>query len=293
MTQEITTSTYKISEIRGDVWLHHEQNEKLTPGKEYSISLGDLLITAPLAEATVELSSTNQIHVGNSDKEIFVFDHAVQDQIYDITEVAIDVSSIASIAEYSLVDALAYDINLNTLFNQADFSLLSGNEDSALSYQTINQHRSHLTPTVEIHDVISDFNPVNDRFVIPYPGSIAEGSGGFTEAQIKNNSSQYDIALHKIDSHGYMSFKDSQGRDISLTDSAMLNPVVNYLAQNFNGKVGDTLMFKIGNDSYIFHFHPEVYAQQFGLIKFEGLIFDGMSQNYDGHHGNYLYVDFS
>jgi hypothetical protein len=293
MAQETSSSTYNISGIKGDVWLHQEQTEKLTPGKEYSISLGDVLITAPLAEATVELSSTNQIHVGNNDKEVFVFDRTVEDQIHDITEVAIDGSSRVNLTMPTSADVLTHDINLNTLLNEANGGFITNDQDSALSYQSIDQYPSHPNLAVELRDVISDFNPSNDRFVIPHPGSIAKGSHTFTEAQNKVTISHYDIALHKIDDHGYVSFKDSQGRDIQLSDPGMLNPVVHYLAQNFSGNVGDTLMFKVAHDSYIYHFNPEVYAQHYNIIKFEGLAFDGMSHSNDSLYGNYLYIDFS
>lgn len=289
MAQEIASSTYHISGIKGDVWLHQEQTEKLTPGKEHSISLGDVLITAPLAEATVELSSTNQIHVGNNEKEVFVFDRTVQDQIHDINEVAIDASSLESVTMASIADAMSQDISLN----QGSFSFLIGHEDAALSYQPASQLESHTNPTVELRDVISDFNPASDRFMFPHSGSIAIGSNIFTEAQNKVSTSHLDIALHKIDDHGYVSFKDSQGQDISLTEIGMLNPVVEYLASNFSARVGDTVMFKLAQDSYIFHFHPEAYTQHFSLIKFEGLVFDGMTHSHDGLFGNYLYVDFS
>ncbi|MEY3106160.1 MAG: hypothetical protein RIT35_323, partial [Pseudomonadota bacterium] len=103
-----------------------------------------------------------------------------------------------------------------------------------LEYQSINERDAHSLSTIEVRDVISDFNPSNDRFIFPHPGSIAKGLNTFTEAQNKISLSHYDIALHKIDDHGYVSFKDSQGRNISLTDPAMLNPVVQYLAQNLN-----------------------------------------------------------
>ena len=293
MAQEIASSTYNISEIKGDVWLHQEQTEKLTPGKEYPISLGDVLITAPLAEATVKLSSMNQIHVGNNGKDFFVFDRTVQDQIHDISEVTIDASSRVNLAMPTTVEVLNHDINLNALLNETNVGFITNNQDSLLSYESIDHHASHSNLAVELRDVISDFNPSSDRFIIPHPGSIAKGSHTFTEAQNKITIHHYDIAQHKIDDHGYVSFKDSQGRDIQLSDPGMLNPVVHYLAQNFYGNVGDTLMFKVAHDSYIYHFNPEVYAQHYNIIKFEGLAFDGMSHSNDSLYGNYLYIDFS
>ena len=90
-----------------------------------------------------------------------------------------------------------------------------------------------------------------------------------------------------------MSFKDSQDQDISLTDPALLNPVVHYLAQNFKGNIGDTLMFKIAADSYIYHFHPELYQEEYSVIKFEGIAFDGLIASNEIGSGNYLYIDFS
>ena len=48
MDNEIAPSTYNISSFKGDVWIHREHEEKLISGKEYSISLGDILITAPM-----------------------------------------------------------------------------------------------------------------------------------------------------------------------------------------------------------------------------------------------------
>ena len=293
MAQETSSSTYNISGIKGDVWLHQEQTEKLTPGKEYPITIGDVLITAPLAEATVELSPTNQIHIGNNDKEFFVFDRTVEDQIHDITEVAIDASSRVNLTMPVSADLLTHDINLNALLNETNVGFITNNQDSLLSYESIDHHASHSNLAVELRDVISDFNPSSDRFIIPHPGSIAKGSHTFTEAQNKINVSHYDIAQHKIDDFGYVSFKDSQDRDIQLSDPGMLNPIVDYLAQNFSGNVGDTLIFKVAHDSYIYHFNPEVYAQHYNIIKFEGLAFDGMTSANEGFFGNYLYIDFS
>jgi hypothetical protein len=289
MAKEIEASTYNIISIKGDVWLHQNQTTQLISGNGNTISLGDALSTAPLAQATIELTSTHHIQIGSIHKEALVIDHAVQDQIHDINEVAIDDSSLVSVTMASIVDAISQDINLN----QGSLGFLTGHEDSALSYQPVSQHESHPTPTVELRDVISDFNPASDRFMFPHSGSIAAGSMVFTEAQNKVSTNQIDIALHKIDDHGYVSFKDSQGRDIPLTETGLLNPIVDYLAQNFSGRVGDTVMFKVAQDSYIFHYHPEVYTQHFSLIKFEGLAFDGMTHSHDGLFGNYLYVDFS
>lgn len=289
MANEIESATYTISSIKGDVWLHQNQTTQLISGDGNTISLGDALSTAPLAQATIELSATHHIQIGSNHKEALVLDHTVQDQIRDINEVAIDTSSLSSVTMASITETMSQGLN----FNQGSFGFLADHEDSALSYQSLNQHSSHSSLTVEMRDVISDFNPVSDRFSLPHSGSIALGSSEFTEAQNKVSASHLDIAQHKIDDHGYVSFKDSQGRDISLAEIGMLNPVVDYLAQNFSGRVGDTVMFKVAQDSYIFHFHPEAYAQHFSLVKFEGLAFDGMTYSHDTLFGNYLYVDFS
>ena len=289
MANEIESATYNITSIKGEVWLHQNQITQLISGDGNTISLGDALSSAPLAQATIEVSSTHHIQIGSDHKETLVFDHTVQDQIHDNNEVAIDASSLVSFTMASTADVMSQDINLN----QGSFGFLADHEDSALSYQSLDQHSSHPALTVELRDVISDFNPVSDRFLLPHSGSIAIGSNIFTEAQNKVSASHLDIAQHKIDDHGYVSFKDSQGRDISLTEINMLNPVVDYLAQNFSGRVGDTVMFKVAQDSYIFHFHPEAYAQHFSLVKFEGLAFDGMSHSNDSLFGNYLYIDFS
>ena len=289
MANEIESATYTISSIKGDVWLHQNQTTQLISGDGNTISLGDALSTAPLAQATIELSATHHIQIGSTHKEALVLDHTVHDQIRDKDEVAIDTSSLSSVTMASITETMSQGLN----FNLGSFGFLADHEDSALSYQSLSQHSSHSALTVEMRDVISDFNPVSDRFSLPHWGSIALGSSLFTEAQIKVSASHLDIAQHKIDDHGYVSFKDSQGRDISLAEIGMLNPVVDYLAQNFSGRVGDTVMFKVAQDSYIFHFHPEAYAQHFSLVKFEGLAFDGMTYSHDTLFGNYLYVDFS
>jgi len=293
MDNEIAPSTYNISSFKGDVWIHREHEEKLISGKEYSISLGDILITAPMAEVTIDLSASHRIHLGGSYTEAFLFDSSIQDQVFDINEVAIDYSTLVDIADNSIVTALPHEVMLGSSFNLNEFILYDRDDDGSLSYQSTAANKSNLISSVELRDVISDFDPMNDRFIIKYPGSIAQSSSTFHDAQNKTSFSHQEIAMHRIDDHGNISFKDSQGHDILLTDKAMLNPVVHYLVHNFNGRVGDTLMFKVANDSYIYHFHPEAYAQQFGLIKFEGLAFDGLSQNFDGQLGNYLHIDFS
>ncbi len=295
MTKEIVSSNFNISGIQGDVWLHHEHMEKLESGKDYMISFGDALITAPMAKVIVEIPSMHPIQIGGSHKEVFVFDQTVQDHIQDITEVAIDASSRTTLMSSTFAETINPDTHeyLNFLINQDEFGLYTSDPDLLLSFSSMNQEDTYTSSTVELRDVISDFNPSNDCFILPHPGSIAKGFNTFTEAQNKITLNHSDIALHKIDDHGYVSFKDSQGRDISLTDPAMLNPVVQYLAQNLNGSVGDTVMFKIAADSYIYHFHPEAYPQQYNITKFEGLAFDGLIASNEIGAGNYLYIDFS
>ena len=293
MAQTEITETYNIKDIKGDVWLHHDKASQLISGEGHAISLGDAIITAPMAEAMIEVSSNQHIHLGSHNKEVLVLDHSVQDQIHDVNEVTIEPSSLSMLSGNAFSFDLGDDISFNALFDQTGYSFFSQHEDSALTYHDTHQHEvGHITH-IEVRDVISDFNPTTDRFSLPFRSAIALGSNEFTEAQNKVNVSNLAIAFHKIDDHGYVSFKDIQGHEIQLNDANMLHSVVDYLTHNFNGRIGDTLMFKVANDSYIFHYHPDVYAQQFGLTKFEGLAFDGMSQGYDSHLGNYLHVDFS
>ena len=280
MAQTETTETYNIKHIKGDVWLHHDKASQLISGEGHAISLGDAIITAPMAEAMIEVSSNQHIHLGSHNKEVLVLDHSVQDQIHDVNEVTIEPSSLSMLSGNTFSFDLGDDIFFNALFDQTGYSFFSQHEVGHMTY-------------IEVRDVISDFNPTTDRFSLPFRSAIALGSNEFTEAQNKVNVSNLAIAFHKIDDHGYVSFKDIQGHEIELNDANMLHSVVDYLTHNFTGRVGDTLMFKVANDSYIFHYHPDVYPQQFGLTKFEGLVFDGMSQSYDSHLGNYLHVDFS
>jgi len=289
-----SSETYGIKEIKGDVWLHHDKASQLISGEGHSIAIGDAIVTAPSAEVTIELSNHQQIRLGSPNKEVLIFDHAVQDLAHDTNEVAIERSSLNILSNISPNLALDNDISLSTLLDPSNTGFFSDHEDAALTYHNHHQQDETRSLThIEVRDVISDFNVATDRFLLPFSGSIALGSNDFSEAQNKVQLSNLAIAFHRIDDYGYVSFKDIHGQDITLNETNMLYSVIDYLNQNFNGRAGDTLMFKVANDSYIYHFHPEAYAQQFGLTKFEGLAFDGLSQNFDSQLGNYLHIDFS
>lgn len=284
--------TFTLIETKGDVWLRHDESTKLLSGGEI-LSVGDAIITSPMAEAVIESVSGKKIHIGKEGGDLLVIDSSVLDWMHESDEVMINKPSLDNIISISHQHTLMHEMNLIGLLNEGDFNFLKVHNDSSLEYQSIHERDTHSFSTIEVRDVISDFNPFNDRFIFPHPGSIAKGLNTFAEAQNKISLSHYEIALHKIDDHGYVSFKDSQGRDISLTDPAMLNPVVHYLAQNFKGNIGDTVMFKIAADSYIYHFHPELYQEQYSVIKFEGLAFDGLIASNEIGHSNYLSIDFS
>lgn len=284
--------TFTLIETKGDVWLRHDESTKLLSRGEI-FSVGDVIVTAPMAEADIESPSGKKIHLGDEGGDILVIDSSVLDLMHESDEVMINKASLDNIISISHQHTFMHEMNLIGLLNEGDFNFLKAYNDSSLAHQSIHERDTHPLSTIEVRDVISDFNPFNDRFIFPHPGSIAKGLNSFTEAQNKISLSHYDIALHKIDDHGYVSFKDSQGQDISLTDPALLNPVVHYLARNFDGNVGDTLLFKIAADSYIYHFHPEAYPQHYSVTKFEGLAFDGLISSNEISFGNYLYIDFS
>ena len=284
-----------VIETKGDVWLRNEISTKLLSGEGQTLSLGDIIVSRPMAEAIIESSFGKKIHVGNESGDLIVIDSSVLDSIHESNEIMINMASLENITSIPHQQTLLHEINLTGLLNDENFNFLKvySNSSSESHHQPTYEQDFQSISIVEVRDVISDFNSCNDCFIFPHPGSIAKGFNTFTEAQNKISLSHYDIALHKIDDYGYVSFKDSQGRDISLTDQAMLNPVVHYLAQNFNGRVGDTVMFKIAADSYIYHFHPEVYPQHYSVTKFEGLAFDGLISSNEIGSGNYLYIDFS
>jgi hypothetical protein len=275
------SQTFKVLEAQGSAWIHHEGKASPVSIGNVTITAADILITEPMSRLIIELPSGTHIHLGGPQGDALAFDKAVEDSPLSLDEVAAASSFLNEISDLPAAHVAGHELN---------FASLIALHDSSSHHTSVNVTHSN---DLELLDIISDFNPATDRFMLPNTGSIALGSEDFVRASKPISLETIAIAFHKIDDHGNLSFKDAGGFDIALTETSMLNSVIDYLAHNFNGKVGDTLIFKVAQDSYIYHFHPEAYAQHFSLIKFEGLAFDGMSNTHDALFGNYLYVDFS
>jgi len=295
MTKETESQSAHILDLKGDVWSHHQDKAELITSQSHSISLGDILYTAPSASLTLNLPTGERVHLGGPLGDALLIDASIVDKPLEMNEVAITSSSFGDASAFIDFSTLGYnnDLSFDHLKSHHDLNVVGHHDDSQLDFNLISMAHTHQTLGLEVRDIISDFNPVTDRFLLPNGSAIALSSDNFIKASHLVKANELEIAFHKIDDHGILSFKDANGLEITLSDSRMLNSVVDYLAQNFNGKAGDTLMFKVANDSYIYHFHPEIYAQQFSLTRFEGLSFDGMSHAHDNLLGNYLYIDFS
>jgi hypothetical protein len=281
MQNDEMSQTFKVLEVQGSAWIHHEGKADPLSIGNFTAAAGDILITEPMSRLMIELPSGTHLHLGGPQGDALAFDKAVEDSPLSLDEVA---------AASSFLNETPTLYTSHVAGHELNFASLMALHDS--STHQANHNAMHLND-LEVRDIISDFNPVTDRFMLPSSASIALGSEDFVRAVKPIPLETIAIAFHKIDDHGNLSFKDVRGTDIALTEMSMLNSVVDYLTHNFNGKAGDTLMFKVAHDSYIYHFHPEAYAQQFSLTKFEGLSFEGMSHSHDGLFGNYLHVDFS
>ena len=295
MTKETESQSAHILDLKGDVWSHHQDKAALITSQSHSISLGDILYTAPSASLILNLPTGERVHLGGPLGDALLIDTSIEDKPLDMNEVAIASTSFGDASPFIDLSSLAHsnDLSFDYLKSHHDLNVVGHHDDSQLDFNSVSMAHTHQTLGLEVRDIISDFNPITDRFLLPNGGSIALSSDNYVKANHLVKTNEVVIAFHKIDDHGILSFRDANGHEITLTDNRMLNSVVDYLAQNFNGKAGDTLMFKVANDSYIYHFHPEIYAQQFSLTRFEGLSFDGMSHAHDSLFGNYLYVDFS
>jgi hypothetical protein len=294
MATENTNQMAQVLEIKGEAWLHQDDKVEAVAGHGHLISLGDILVTAPTSEALVQLNSGEKITVGSERGDALLFDQALQDVSLDRSEVAIHTSSLQDASFILDAQASPQVSFFSGLMAEHETGIVGHLDDSALDFKSLDLHHSQaVSAQLEARDIISEFNPATDRFLLPNSSVIASGPEVYVKAQHLVQLDNLDIAFHKIDSHGGLSFKDANGHEITLTDARMLGPVIDYLSHNFNGNPGDTLVFKVANDSYIYHYHPEIYAQHFSLTKFAGISFDGMSYSHDTLMPNYLYVDFS
>ena len=281
MQNDEMSQTFKVLEVQGSAWIHHEGKADPLSIGNFTAAAGDILITEPMSRLMIELPSGTHLHLGGSRGDALAFDQTVLDTPLSLDETVLSSSFLNDLSDLPAAHIAGHELNFASLMVLHDSS----------SHHT-SHDMTHLND-LEVRDIISDFNPATDRFMLPNSGSIALGSEDFVRAVKPIPLETIAIAFHKIDDHGNLSFKDAKGFDITLTETRMINSVIDYLAHNFNGKAGDTLMFKVAQDSYIYHFHPEAYTQQFSLTKFEGLSFEGMSHSHDGLFGNYLHVDFS
>lgn len=282
----------KILDFKGDVKCYRENHLTPITDNHHNLDYGDVFIVYPGGELNIELPSGKFLRLGSDFKEALFIDHSILDQNYNLDEVSIDVSTLTNLLPIFTPE---WELNNNTnyasLINEHDLNFTNHHEDSLIKFdRSSNQDESYSISKIKFSDVISNFDPVNDFFTLPRSGNILNGSNEVMPAQNKVN---LDITSHKIDNHGYINFKDSQGIDIPLNNKNLLDIVVDYLQKNLNAKIGDTIIFKIANDSYVYHFHPEIYNEGFGLIKFEGLSFEGMSHIHHELSGNYLYIDFA
>lgn len=286
-----TIENLKILEVKGDVWLHRENVSKLIADNHHNLNYGDLLVIYPGSEINIELTPDKFLHLIGKSKEALFIDHSVLDQNYNFDEVGIDTSTLTNfLVNFFPESMITDDTSFASLVDQHNFIFSNHHEDSVFNFDdSLKQNESYYSSYIKLADIISDFDSKNDFFTLPRSSSIIKGSNEVIYAQTK---ASYDIASHKIDNYGFISFKDSQGTDISFKNPSFLDGVVDYLQKNLNAKVGDVLMFKIANDSYLFHYHPDIYSEKFGLTKFEGLSFDGLSNGHDALNGNYLHIDF-